>query len=417
MSIKKSMLFAAGSITIMAVSSPQDGVAMPTYARQTGLSCSACHFQRYPLLNGFGRSFKATGYTQKGKQYTIEDANLSLPTTLNAALISKFRYQKTNGSDATDVVNKGAFQLPDEASLFLAGRVAQNIGFQADITIKDGGAGLAGFKMPFIFPQTDYTFMAIPFFTDAQGAAYGYELLNTAAVEYSRVFEHAKETSAQQYIVKDPNAIWTSGVSLVAQHKKYGYISFTPYTVAGDIQEFAPQSFMSYIRAVYTHPDKVGNFELAGGVQVWTGDTKVGPSAGTITTHASAWALDFQAQGKTGDYPLGVYVTYATAAKTDPADLGTDRENMFNMEPNDKKAFTVSGDLGLVPSRLGVQLAYRVANAGVVGDDKENAFTIGATYNVAKNVSFQLNHSMYSYGIDVPHDGDSKTTLMMFSAF
>ena len=32
--------------------------AVASYTRQTGQSCSACHFQHYPLLNEFGRAFK-----------------------------------------------------------------------------------------------------------------------------------------------------------------------------------------------------------------------------------------------------------------------------------------------------------------------------------------------------------------------
>jgi len=419
MNLKKISLLGASCFAFMAAWSPKDAAAIPAYARQTGQSCSACHFQRYPLLNAYGRAFKMSGYTQKGSQPTIEDTDLSLPSTLNAAVVSKFRYQKTNGTGVTSTTNKGSFQLPDETSLFLAGRVAKNIGFQADVTIKSGAPGLVGFKMPFVFPQADYNFLAVPFLTDAQGAAYGYELLNTGAVEYSRVLENGRETSAQQYIVKDPNgAVTTAGVALVAQHKKYGYVSVTPYSLASGgatgVQDFAPHSFIKYIRSVYTHPDKLGTFDLAGGAQIWTGDTNVGPAAATTTTHASAWALDLQAQGKAGDYPLGVYLAYANAAKT----LATDpAPNMFNANAKNKSAFTVLGDLGIIPSKLGLEMAYRVAKSGDVGDDKDNAFTFGAIYNVAKNVAFQLNHSMYSSGSGVTsHDGNL-TTLVMFSAF
>ena len=35
---------------------------VPSFSRQTGLACSACHFQ-FPQLTPFGRLFKLNGYT------------------------------------------------------------------------------------------------------------------------------------------------------------------------------------------------------------------------------------------------------------------------------------------------------------------------------------------------------------------
>ena len=38
---------------------------VPSFARQTGLACSACHYQ-FPQLTPFGRLFKINGYTLSG---------------------------------------------------------------------------------------------------------------------------------------------------------------------------------------------------------------------------------------------------------------------------------------------------------------------------------------------------------------
>ncbi|TLU88038.1 MAG: hypothetical protein FDX21_01515 [Chlorobium sp.] len=396
--------------------------ATPAFSRQTGQSCAACHFQRYPLLNAYGRSFKANGYTQTGKQETIEDNSLSLPVTLNAAVVTKLRYVKTNGV-STDGTNGGEFNMPDEASLFLAGRVAKNIGYQADISLGRDKSLLAGFKMPFVFPQNDFIISAIPFFTDTQGPAYGYELLNTGAVEFSRPFENAAETSAQQYLVQDANEAnnGTTGVALVFHHK-YGYLSYTPYITnnTNDLANSTPHKFMSYVRGVVT-PAKVGNFELAAGFQLWKGTSSIDVSGSAgLTKKADVWAIDGQAQGKVGSYPLGVYVAYGSAKKSDAASGAT--PNDFNESPlANKTAFTIAADMGIVPSKLGLGLAYRIAhnpNNGSTVSDGENAVTLAATYNVAKNVLLQVNHSFYSYGADVETpDGNQKTSLVLFSAF
>ncbi len=41
---------------------PQEAFALPSFARQTGLGCGACHTE-FPQLTPFGRRFKILGYT------------------------------------------------------------------------------------------------------------------------------------------------------------------------------------------------------------------------------------------------------------------------------------------------------------------------------------------------------------------
>ena len=48
-------------------SMPRISQAVPSYARQTGLPCAACH-TTYPELTAFGRNFKLNGYTMTGIQ-------------------------------------------------------------------------------------------------------------------------------------------------------------------------------------------------------------------------------------------------------------------------------------------------------------------------------------------------------------
>ena len=48
------------------LSVPGVAAGVPAFARQTGASCSACHFQHFPGLTPFGRSFKSGGYVQTG---------------------------------------------------------------------------------------------------------------------------------------------------------------------------------------------------------------------------------------------------------------------------------------------------------------------------------------------------------------
>lgn len=66
----------------IALLTPQQASAVPAFARQTEMPCTACYFQHFPALNSFGREFRAGGYTLTGGQELISDDGLSLPQCL-----------------------------------------------------------------------------------------------------------------------------------------------------------------------------------------------------------------------------------------------------------------------------------------------------------------------------------------------
>src|SRR5947209_6729785 len=45
---------------------PRHVRAVPSFARQTGLSCTACHTE-FPILTEYGRNFKLSGYTMSAE--------------------------------------------------------------------------------------------------------------------------------------------------------------------------------------------------------------------------------------------------------------------------------------------------------------------------------------------------------------
>lgn len=295
---------------ILIISFSTEGYAIPAFARQTGMSCTACHFQHFPALNSFGRAFKANGYTMVGGKEAENLDNgksLSLPSTLNASVVGKFRYQKTNGADNSGGTNKGEFQMPDEAALFLGGRVGKNVGFIIEGQMADPTSPFfASFKMPFTFDVKNVKLSVIPFITDGLGASFGFELLNTGSVRNVRVFEHRKEASAQQYLGTDGNA---TGVAFVA-YKNWGFVNYSLWAPVHGTNDAGP--FMSYIRVAVT--PNVGGWDLGSGVQIWTGKSVY--EGGTIEKSVSGWAIDAQAQGAIGTLPIGFYVTYGDIKKS-----------------------------------------------------------------------------------------------------
>ncbi len=184
-----------------------DSHAVPAFARQTNMACVACHYLALPAVNAFGRAFKTGGYTMITTQPQATGDDLSLPSVLNASLVTKFRYQKTNGDDATAPTNQGELQFPDEAALLIGGRAAENIGFLLEFATfgaADTGSGdfslFASFKLPMTYQAGTTTLQFVPFTTDALGAAYGFELLNTGAQRSQRVGEDRNALMAQQFV-------------------------------------------------------------------------------------------------------------------------------------------------------------------------------------------------------------------------
>jgi len=423
--MRKSLILAAAFIFAIAVVAWNPGAsnAMPGFARQTGMSCSTCHYQHFPSLNPFGRAFKASGYTTTGAQSMIEDEILSLPVTLNASLITKVRYQKRNGdtgatggaTGSVGALNKGQTQFPDEGSILLGGRAGEHIGFLIETQIIDNTApAFASYKMPIVYGN-EYKFLLIPFKTDSQGPAYGFELLNTGALRLNRPMEHRTETSAQQYIGTDGGA---TGAAFVVAHSLF-YANYSMWSPTGGTNSTGPH--INYVRLAAT--PTIAGWDVGAGVQWWSGTStqpETTAGAGPTRTRAKAMALDVQAQGDAGPIPLGVYVTYAKADKSKAGKIA----NTYNASTNKaKSAWTAEVEAGVIPHKLAVQAAYRAGkngDAAGTGKDKDNATTLGLNYSLAQNVDLQLNNSWYTGNANKGNlraSGNMLTTLMLFGAF
>lgn len=102
--------------------------AVPSFARQTGLSCNVCHTQP-PELTAFGRNFKLKGYvltdmTAKDKVGNSKDLLLSRFIPLAAMVI----LSDTADQVAQPGTQNNTVEFPQQLSIFLAGAYAANFG-------------------------------------------------------------------------------------------------------------------------------------------------------------------------------------------------------------------------------------------------------------------------------------------------
>jgi hypothetical protein len=107
------------TIAVSLVSSAAN--ALPSFARQTGQNCVACHAGgQFPELTPYGRIFKMTGYTIGERRW--------LPlSVMGVASYAKVKDTSKSDDPAADFQKNGSL-LFATGSIFLAGKVTDNIG-------------------------------------------------------------------------------------------------------------------------------------------------------------------------------------------------------------------------------------------------------------------------------------------------
>ena len=155
---KKRLIVALAAVGGMALSS--SAWALPSFARQTGWSCAACHTS-YPQLTPMGRMFKLLGFTTTNLQRQQKlQAKFGNSVGLLISRVSQFsiflQASATNvggGQAVFGGTNAGAspnnnVQFPQQVSLFYAGEITPHIGSFLHITYSGGGSntGAGGFN-------------------------------------------------------------------------------------------------------------------------------------------------------------------------------------------------------------------------------------------------------------------------------
>jgi hypothetical protein len=174
-------LFAAALLA----AAPRAG-AVPSFARQTGMACEACHTV-YPELTHFGRMFKANGYilanTKQVRDVTgKKEELLSLAQTVPLSIMAQVSYtqMKTGVPDlsatAPGVAQNGTAGFPQQLSLFYAGKIAPNFGAFFQLTYAND-AGTIGID------NTDLRFADTTVLGNNSPLTYGVTLNNNPTVQ------------------------------------------------------------------------------------------------------------------------------------------------------------------------------------------------------------------------------------------
>jgi len=255
--------------------------AVPSFARQTGMDCSACHTV-FPELNKFGRQFKMTGYNVGSVQWiTGTDAQgntrvqvASIPPIAGMMQLShQFTAVNPLTYTAAGSDGGGTNSFPGQFSFFYAGAITPKMGSFVQMTY-DPGAGF------FHFDNTDvrYADRMDLFGTDL---VYGISANNNPTVQdvWNSVpawgFPYAVP-SGSQLVSPMGNPQIESLANQVASLGAYVYWNDMIYLEGADYRSMDPlgtasalQGFAPYWRVAVQHDFdatslEVGTFGLAG---------------------------------------------------------------------------------------------------------------------------------------------------------
>jgi len=326
---------------------PGTAQAVPSFARQTGLACEACHTV-FPELTPFGRRFKLNAYTidnlpQVSGMSTSKEQTLSLNEL--PPLSFMFQTSYTDTSKAVPDVNAGGTNsngvpvsedalakngnvlFPQQASLFYAGRIAPNFGAFVQMTY-DGTEGQWGWD------NTDIRYARML----NQNFTWGVSFNNNPTVQdlwnttfaWQSPFDQRSSTAP----VPGVETVIDGGLADagVAGLTVYAYIIDSVYVEFGGYREAQAaaqinsdstnvvKSTAPYWRLAYEHQWDRKSLEVGlYGVQA-----KISPGDGSLsgpTNDYTDWALDSQFQYIGDKHLLSVMATYIDEQQSLKADF------------------------------------------------------------------------------------------------
>src|ERR1700683_1395056 len=185
--VQASRNLATTAILASALLAAPAALAVPSFARQTGMACEACHTV-FPELTHFGRVFKANGYVLSnlkkvrdvsGKKEELLELSQMPPLSVAAEFsytAMKKGVPELSDGGAPGVAQQGPIGFPQQFSFFYAGQAAPHFGAMAQLTY-DSAARTIGID------NTDLRFADEMLLPDSGTLTYGLSLNNNPTVQ------------------------------------------------------------------------------------------------------------------------------------------------------------------------------------------------------------------------------------------
>lgn len=177
----------AATILALLTCNARIALAVPSFARQTGMACEACHTV-FPELTHFGRMFKANGYILDNVKQ-VQDVNskrnqlLELAQIPALSIMAQVAYTQVR-KPLPDLANvnvpgeaqNGTAAFPQQLSLFYAGKIAPHFGAFFQLTYANDSGTIS-------IDNTDLRFADMMILPDEHSLVYGVSLNNNPTVQ------------------------------------------------------------------------------------------------------------------------------------------------------------------------------------------------------------------------------------------
>lgn len=377
-------------------------LAVPSFARQTGMACAACHTV-FPELNSFGRSFKLNGYTlAEGKQVSAEESSAASALQFSEIPPLSMMLQVAGTHVRSDDPSTQT-TLPDELSFFFAGKISPHMGSFIQMTMEQG----TGFELD----NTD-----IRFANQHNDVTYGVTLNNSPTVQdlwnstpvWGFPFAHGAEVTSP--VVADALAQNVAGIGAYAD---WGNGLYTELSGYGETAPFDAPSEMApgpvrlhgvapYGRIAWSRELSDGDYLMVGAYGMHTALTEDGNDSGPEDKYDDV-AIDSQYEHEfSSDNLLSVHASLTNEKqKLRLSDAGSPTLKNVRLDGTYHFGYHTAATLGYTRS------------TGNHGDYDDTAFTGQISYLPWQNTKFSVQYVAYrERGGVTSHASDDNELLL-----
>ncbi len=418
--------------------------AVPSFARQTGMTCAACHTV-FPELTPFGREFKLNGYVLDNiKQITGIDTSNRSTLALNSippiSVMLQISYTRTStalpDSNITGALAKdGDVLFPQQASFFYAGKIADELGAFIQLTY-DGAENSFGLD------NTDIRYAHHLSFGGANGNAHdlivGVTLNNNPTVQdvwnttpaWGFPYSGSSVAPAQiaSTVIDGGLAQSVAGLGVYVWLDDHFYVELSGYTSAiiggnhplDSTQSFVTQGVAPYWRAAYeTRWDRnsleIGAYGMSTHIHPGNGNALQGP----VDKYTDA-AADVQYQFIGEEHLFTALATYIHESQTLDASVN---DMLAANTDNNLKTYKLTGEY-YYQRKIGGTVGYfstsgsadpllytpAPVTGSANGSPDTNGYILEANYLPWLNTKLQLQYTGYSKfnGQKTNYDGSGR---------
>lgn len=349
---------------------PSTAEAIPSFARQTGLSCAACHTV-FPELTSFGRQFKLNGYTMtniktiKSKYKTKskkEVTNLRLLSISNLSFMLKSGF--THIAKTLPGTQNNDVEFPQATSLYYGGQITPHMGAFIQFTM-DNDAGTFGLDMVDIRYANKTNIGKSPFL-------YGFTLDNGPMME-----DVWNTASPWSYPYSGSGAVPNPSAGTMVEGGMMGTLGAGAYSLVNNLLYVGFSLYRTAPLGAALPPDNTSMMTIKGVSPYW----RI-----ALQKQWSKNYLEVGTFGLTTDmYPVGV--SGATDNYTDVG-FGLQYERYFN-----QGQFTLHGSYVIENQNLNATYA---TSGSEFQKDKINSFKTDASIYLRRGYKFTLGYFDYT---------------------